>query len=65
MSYSVKTYNKCTFVNLKIDPLKPRAKDSKYKRKEKERFSEDKSKVLSQWRDSWFKGQYECPTKLL
>jgi hypothetical protein len=50
---------------MKKDPLKPLAKDSKYKRKQKERFNEDKSKVLSQWRDSWFKGQYECPTKLL
>lgn len=64
MSYNSKTYNKCTFVNLKIDPLKPLAKRSK-KKQQKKRFNEDKSKVLSEWRNGWFKGQYECPTKLL
>ena len=64
MSYSAKTYNKCSFVNLKIDPLKPLAKSSK-KKKQKKRFNEDKTKILSEWRDSWFKGKYERPTKLL
>lgn len=64
MSYNTKTNNKCSFVNMKIDPLKPLAKRSK-KRKKQERFNEDKTKILSEWRDSWFKGQYEYPTKLL
>ena len=65
MSYSPKTYNKCTFVNMKKDPLKPLSRGSNKPKKKQYRFNEDKSKILSDWRDSWFKGQYECPTKLL
>jgi len=32
MSYNINTYKKCTFVNLKSDPLKPLAKKKKYKK---------------------------------
>ena len=27
--------------------------------KTQHRFNEDKSKVLAEWKNSWFKGQYE------
>ena len=62
MSYSAK---KCSFVNMKIDPLKPLAKSTNPQKKKQKRFNEDKTKAIAQWRDSWFKGKYECPTKLL
>ena len=61
MSYSPKTYKKCTFVKLAKNALKPLKKYSK----DRERFKEDKSKIISEWRDGWFKGKYECPENLL
>ena len=56
MTYDPKTYKKCNFVKLSKDPLKPLAK-----RPEKKRFNEDKSKLMAEWRDGWFKGEYERP----
>ena len=54
-------YNdKCNFVNLSKDPLKPPAKSGKSAK----RFMA-KSKELTKWRNGWFKGQYEKSTKLL
>ena len=54
MSYSQKTYKKCNFVNLSNDPLKP-------PRKQKQKATDNnyKGKILREWRDGWFKGQYE------
>ena len=57
MSYSQKTYKKCNFVNLSNDPLKP-------PRKQKQKATDNnyKGKILKEWRDGWFKGQYESKT---
>ena len=65
MNYKTKTLNKCSFVNLNTDPLKPLAKNTQQQKKKQIRFNEDKITAIAKWRDSWFKGKYECPTKLL
>ena len=54
MSYSPKTYKKCNFVNLSNDPLKPPKKQKQGKTK-----PTYKARILKDWRDGWFKGQYE------
>tara|TARA_R100001594_G_C3920242_1_gene235551 strand:+ start:355 stop:549 length:195 start_codon:yes stop_codon:yes gene_type:complete len=59
MTYDPKTYKKCSFVKLSKDPLVPLSKIEK----SKERYN-NKSKQLTEWRDGWFKGKYELPTKL-
>ena len=58
MSYSPKTYNKCNFVKFSKDPLKPSSKIEKSKK----RYLA-KSRELTEWRNGWFKGKYELPTK--
>ena len=60
MTCNPKTHKKCNFVKLTKDPLKPPAKTGK----SAQRFMA-KSKELTKWRDGWFKGKYELPTKLL
>ena len=45
---------KCNFVKLTKDPLKPPAKIGKGNN-----VYGYKGKVLKEWRDGWFKGQYE------
>jgi hypothetical protein len=54
MTYNQKTYKKCILVKLSKDPLKPRAKQ-----KQKVKDYNYKGKILKEWRDGWFKGQYE------
>ena len=54
MTYNQKNYKKCNFVNLAKDPLKPLKKPKTYKVSQN-----DKSKILKEWRDGWFKGKYE------
>ena len=58
MSYNAKTHKKCSFPKMGNKPLPE-------KKQKKLRFNEDKSKVMAEWRDGWFKGKYEHPTKLL
>ena len=58
MSYNHKTYKKCNFVNLAKEPLVPLSKIEKSKK----RYLA-KSRELTEWRDGWFKGKYELPTK--
>ena len=54
MTYKQKTYKKCNFVKLSKDPLKPPSK------KEQEiKVYPYKGTTLKEWRDGWFKGQYE------
>ena len=60
MSYNHKTYKKCNFVKLSKNPLKPSAKIIKSKE-----IYNNKSRELTEWRNGWFKGKYELPTKLL
>ena len=60
MGYSQKTYKKCNFVKLAKDPLVPLSKIEKSKK----RYLA-KSRELTEWRNGWFKGKYELPTKLL
>ena len=54
MTYNPKTSKKCHFINLAKDPLRPLAKQ-KYKKTD----YNFKGKILKEWRDGWFKGQYE------
>ena len=54
MTYNQKTYKKCNFVKLTKDPLKPLKKF-----KPKKYNTSYKLKALKEWRDGWFKGQYE------
>ena len=54
MTYNQKTYKKCNFVKLAKDPLKPLAKP----KKQKVDYNY-KGRTLKEWRDGWFKGQYE------
>ena len=58
MTYNAKNYKKCNFVKLSKDPLKPLKKQTKASKKYLA-----KSKELTNWRDGWFKGKYELPTK--
>ena len=51
MSYDYK--KKCTFV-----PMSSKGR-VKYKKKAKTSIITNKSQILKEWRDSWFKGQYE------
>ena len=60
MTYDPKTYKKCSFAKLSKDPLVPLSKIEKSKK----RYLA-KSRELTEWRDGWFKGEYELPTKLL
>jgi len=54
MTYNPKTSKKCHFANLAKDPLRPLAK-----KKHKITDYNFKGKILKEWRDGWFKGQYE------
>ena len=54
MTYDYKTYKKCNFVKLAKDPLKPFAKQKKQKV-----VTSYKLRTLKEWRDGWFKGEYE------
>ena len=54
MTYNQNTYKKCNFVKLAKDPLKPLAKPKKQKV-----VTSYKLRALKEWRDGWFKGQYE------
>ena len=56
MTYNQKTYKKCNFVKLTKEPLKPL---KKFKPKKYNVDSNYKLKALKEWRDGWFKGQYE------
>ena len=58
MTYDSKSYKKCNFVKLSKDPLKPLSKIEKSKK----RYLA-KSRELTEWRNGWFKGKYELPTK--
>ena len=51
MSYSAKIHKKCTFPKMGNKPL-PNKKVKKVKKV-------DNSTTLKEWRDGWFKGQYE------
>ena len=54
MTYDYKTYKKCNFVKLAKDPLKPLKKTKTAKMD-----TNYKLKALKEFRDGWFKGQYE------
>ena len=54
MTYDPKTYKKCNFVKLAKDPLKPLKKPKKIKVD-----YNYKGRQLKEWREGWFKGEYE------
>ena len=54
MTYNPKTSKKCHFVSLSKNPLRPLVKQQ-----QKGKDYNYKGKILKEWRDSWFKGQYE------
>lgn len=51
MSYSAKLHKKCTFPKMGTRPLP--------KKRAKKVAKIDKTRVLKEWRDGWFKGEYE------
>ena len=51
MSYSAKLHKKCTFHKMGTRPLP--------KKRAKKVAKIDKTRVLKEWRDGWFKGEYE------
>ena len=53
------TKKKCSFINLNKDALNPLAKRPKTKNEK----ASQRSRELTVWRNSWFKGQYEKATK--
>ena len=59
MTYNAKTYKKCNFIKLSKDPLKPLKKRPQTKNP----LTTNRSRELKEWRDGWFKGQYEKSTK--
>ena len=54
MTYNQSNYKKCNFVRLAKDPLRPLKKTKTAKMDTGYRL-----KALKEWRDGWFKGQYE------
>ena len=54
MTYNQNTYKKCVFQKLAKDPLKPLKKTKTVKMD-----TSYKLKALKEFRDGWFKGQYE------
>ena len=52
MSYSAKIHKKCSFPKMG-ERIIPR------KKKGKTQVKRNQSQILKDWRDSWFKGEYE------